>query len=213
MSARDGNPCKKCGGREWYSDGHCVACKRARAKQWAAENPEKVKENQRRWVENNGERKRENGRRYASKNRSKLSANARRWEKENPERVKEKDRRQYEKHSEKIRERSRLWKNRNPNRANAQTNNYRTKKTGAGGSYTAAEWLALCEQYEWRCAACGLDTVALTADHVMPVSLGGSSDISNIQPLCQSCNSRKHNRHVDYRTKPTSAKWTQGKLL
>lgn len=38
-------------------------------------------------------------------------------------------------------------------------------------------------------------------DHVVPVLFGGSNDISNIQPLCRSCNSSKGASTVDYRGK------------
>jgi 5-methylcytosine-specific restriction endonuclease McrA len=43
------------------------------------------------------------------------------------------------------------------------------------------------------CIECGT-TERLTIDHIAPVSLGGSDDISNLQTLCGSCNSRKGNR-------------------
>jgi 5-methylcytosine-specific restriction endonuclease McrA len=33
----------------------------------------------------------------------------------------------------------------------------------------------------------------------VPVALGGSSFIANIQPLCRSCNSSKQDRIIDYR--------------
>lgn len=40
----------------------------------------------------------------------------------------------------------------------------------------------------------------LTVDHVVPVSRGGSHDVSNMQPLCLSCNCAKGNRSSsDYR--------------
>jgi hypothetical protein len=68
-----------------------------------------------------------------------------------------------------------------------------------GGSYTRAEFGALCAQYDNRCLCCG-GRAPLAADHIVPVEHGGSSDISNIQPLCKPCNSRKGTRTIDYRS-------------
>jgi len=69
-----------------------------------------------------------------------------------------------------------------------------------GGRHTPQEWRDLCAQYGHVCLACGYKR-PLTKDHVIPVYLGGSDAIENIQPLCKSCNSRKHARHIDYRKK------------
>jgi len=49
----------------------------------------------------------------------------------------------------------------------------------------------MCELYGNRCLACGDTGVALEADHVVPLTRGGTDGISNIQPLCESCNRRK----------------------
>ena len=49
MSARNGKPCKKCGGAEWYKNGHCVLCPRARSRKKAAANPEKNNARSREW--------------------------------------------------------------------------------------------------------------------------------------------------------------------
>jgi 5-methylcytosine-specific restriction endonuclease McrA len=48
--------------------------------------------------------------------------------------------------------------------------------------------LAVLEAAGWRCQICGAQ--AATADHVLPLALGGSHDVSNLRPLCRRCNSR-----------------------
>jgi 5-methylcytosine-specific restriction endonuclease McrA len=48
------------------------------------------------------------------------------------------------------------------------------------------------------CLACGA-TEQLQVDHVVPVGLGGSHDISNLQTLCGRCNRRKRLDTTDHR--------------
>lgn len=78
---------------------------------------------------------------------------------------------------------------------------YRARRLGATGSHTHEEFLGLILRFDNYCPACGskFATVDFTEDHIVPLSCGGSDNISNIQPLCHSCNSRKRNRTKDYR--------------
>lgn len=76
------------------------------------------------------------------------------------------------------------------------------RRRSAEGSFTADEWKALCNLYENRCLACGRDDVGLTVDHVVPLAKGGTNWITNLQPLCRPCNSKKHLRATDYRKPP-----------
>lgn len=82
----------------------------------------------------------------------------------------------------------------------------RLKAARALGRHTNQEWLALCLEYG-GCARCGEPSPApeLTRDHVVPISLGGSDGIDNIQPLCRFCNSVKGATVADYRRKAPSA--------
>lgn len=48
------------------------------------------------------------------------------------------------------------------------------------------------------CLKCGTDK-NLTTDHIIPISKGGSNDFSNLQILCEKCNSTKGSKAEDYR--------------
>jgi 5-methylcytosine-specific restriction endonuclease McrA len=72
------------------------------------------------------------------------------------------------------------------------------------GAHSEAEWAILlinCGNQCLRCGVRGEDTRQgqLTKDHIRPVSRGGTNDIGNLQPLCQSCNSWKFDREIDFR--------------
>jgi 5-methylcytosine-specific restriction endonuclease McrA len=83
----------------------------------------------------------------------------------------------------------------------------RTQRTQAGGSYSVEEWESLVKKFKGLCVRCG-EKKPLTADHIVPVSRGGSSHISNIQPLCKACNCSKGNRiSSDYTLMPFTGKF------
>ena len=183
MSARNGKPCKKCGANEWKASGGCAACAR---------------EYDRHYRQNHKAKIREYFSRYREDNHDKIQRNATRRNKLVPN---------------KNRENTSRWQKDNPEASLAKQHRYRTRKTAAGGSYNAAEWQALVNHYGGKCLCCGRDDVKLTADHVVPVSKGGSSNIDNIQPLCFSCNSSKGAKTIDYRPSSGIGRWIQRKLF
>jgi 5-methylcytosine-specific restriction endonuclease McrA len=131
------------------------------------------------------------------------------WTKNNPEEAIERFRKYFKNHKEECNKRCRDYQKRNLKLFKAKNQKRRTAKTQAGGSFTAAEWTALCARYHNRCLDC-CKRRKLTADHVVPVSKGGSSNISNIQPLCGPCNSSKGAKSTDYRERGTHGKRAAG---
>jgi len=121
------------------------------------------------------------------------------WDKQNTRKRKEISKRWYEKHTVVANQRGIKWRQENPDAVRAIKSRRRTTATQAGGSFTPQEWKVLCRRHCNKCLCCKRHR-KLTADHVIPVSRGGTSSIGNIQPLCGPCNSSKGTKTIDYRT-------------
>jgi 5-methylcytosine-specific restriction endonuclease McrA len=80
---------------------------------------------------------------------------------------------------------------------NVHKRHSRIKKTG--GSFSLKEWNELKKKYGYKCPKCGKKepNIKLTVDHIVPISKGGNSFITNIQPLCGICNCKKFNRESE----------------
>lgn len=135
------------------------------------------------------EKAKESVRKYQAENHEKVIGISRLWRKNNPD-----------KNYQSIKN----WQLANPEKileyARVNGQNRRFLKESNGGRVTREEWESLLEDCENKCLCCGVTNVKLAMDHIMPLSRGGAHSIDNIQPLCKSCNSRKKNKHIDYRT-------------
>ena len=95
----------------------------------------------------------------------------------------------------------RNWLNKRPEYLAIQKAIRRSREYKSQGSFSEEEWKQLKQKYNYRCLSCNRaePEIKLTPDHVIPLILGGSSYINNIQPLCKSCNSYKYISIIDFR--------------
>lgn len=61
---------------------------------------------------------------------------------------------------------------------------------------SAADWRAIVQRFEGRCAYCGVQAAKLNKEHVIPLVRGGSHSIGNLVPACEPCNKSKGKKTV-----------------
>ena len=85
---------------------------------------------------------------------------------------------------------------------NRQAFNKRRKEREQQGGHTEKEWEFLKAKYLYTCLMCKRiePDIRLLKDHIKPLWLGGTNNISNIQPLCKICNFKKSNATLDLRS-------------
>ena len=97
--------------------------------------------------------------------------------------------------------RAKRYRQNNPDAVKHHSRLRRQRLAESEGSYSAKDWENLCTMFGNQCISCG-NKEQIEADHIVPITKKGTSYISNIQPLCRSCNIRKGNRVIiDYRLK------------
>lgn len=113
---------------------------------------------------------------YAAQRREKVRAYARAWDDVN---------------REKVRESAKKYAASHPEETLARSQRRRARLMGALGSHTAAEWRALKDHWDHKCAYCGVQPKVLSKDHRIPLIRSGTDYIANILPACRICNSKK----------------------
>lgn len=157
-----GKPCPKGHIAERFvSYGQCFDCTTKSRDAWYYNNIEKAKEKNKLWHINNRTKKRAINAKYRANN---------------PEKVKQ----AIEAHRLAFPEKYIEY------RANRRAR----KRNAPGNGIPASAILEIAARQKGKCVYCGSKSL-LTLDHIQPLFLGGSHDVSNAQMVCKSCNSSK----------------------
>lgn len=176
---------------------------KAKRRQHHKEHAEQINKQKREWAHAHPEQVSETAKRSRQRHPGRVKNYA--CEYNRSERGKERDRKYREHNPEKVRQFSRKWKEAHPEmeqeHAKVRAANYKAKKLGIPGKITVQQWRELKAFYNNICLRCGEQepTITLTIDHIIPFALRGINDISNVQPLCEFCNTSKGIKIVDYR--------------
>jgi 5-methylcytosine-specific restriction endonuclease McrA len=170
---------------------------RVKRREYVARNVDRVKSQKKADYQKRTEQIKQQTRANYQKSAEQHRAQKREYRKAHPELISERSRRYRESHPERLK----VFYATNPGYVTVQSSKRRAYKKQVEGSYKLEEWIELKARYRYMCLCCGRSEpeIKLEADHVIPLSKGGFNNIDNIQPLCRSCNSHKHNKIIDYR--------------
>jgi len=141
----------------------------------------------------------EKGRVYYKVNKALIITKVREYRNSNKEKLSEKDKKDYQAHKDSVSHRVKVWGRANYDKLLERNHRRRALKAGAiGDHHTASQFRDLCYQTGNICLCCK-QSKKLTADHVVPLSKGGSDGLENIQPLCSTCNISNCTKTIDYR--------------
>lgn len=171
------------------------------ARKYVKENKEHIRNLKRKHQAENPERYHEALRKYREIHREDINTKAKERRDRDLEHYREIGRKSYERHADERRKYSSEYYKRFPEKSVAASNRRRALKYASESTHTEEEWQELKAFYNFKCLRCGKQEpeIKLTRDHVIPLTQGGSDSIDNVQPLCARCNSKKNNKHIDYR--------------
>jgi len=192
MAVNEGKRCVRCGAikpllefhkHNQLKDGRrpdCKICRNKVLKKYREENGEKEAQRARAWYKDNTERAKENQRRYYVENRTATLERTRDW---------------YRNNKAQYRAKKKEWRRNNKDKAAVYARNRRAKQADVAGVHSDEDIQKIRTGQRNKCWWCcqplnGTHHI----DHRIPVSRGGTNDISNLVVSCPPCNLRKHTK-------------------
>lgn len=157
----------------------CKECEKAYHDKWYQENKEDEFYRIKKWQKENSEKCKQHRKSSYNKHKTSRLKTGKQWRKNN---------------QTKMADLKRNWRKMNPEK-DAE---YNHKRRVRGGRSFNAEELKLLFTLFPACLNCGSST-SLEVDHVVPLALGGSNKMGNLQILCATCNRSKGATAIEYR--------------
>lgn len=142
----------------------CKVCRSIEAREWAAANPE-IKSMR--------------GKLYYKNNKDSVLRKNRAWYADNKD------------HHARL---SANWRRENPEAIRASDIANKARRANAKGKITGSDIAFLRKSQRNICITCRSYLKKYSVDHIIPLSKGGTNERNNLQILCPSCNSRKHDK-------------------
>ena len=195
----------------FVSNGACVGClrmweetadknaRRDSQRKWYHANKKKISNRRSELYQENPEKYKSAAKRFYYQNPEKFRERSVNYGKRNPEKIRQRNADNYIANIEFNKLRSREWFYSNPEKASEQRARRRSREYAVEGNYTGTELKNLYHRQKGKCIYC-FKKITLKpkqketchADHIYPISRGGTNDIKNIQLVCKKCNLTKH---------------------
>lgn len=203
----------------------CIECQRAYKKEWAEKNKARLKQKKVQYYLDNQEhikqqtrerrlkdldRFRQSERDYAASHREEAKARSKKWAEEHKEQKRITNKLYHVNNRTKINAMMKAYRQKHPDKARLKGRmdaaRRRAKKLAAGGSHTKTELMDKYKEQQGLCFYCHKDVGSrFDADHVIPLSKGGTDFIQNIVIACPSCNRSKSDKTIE--------EWERSKII